>query len=248
MYLFSFEQNYAGVPVPETNPFHLHIHDGTTYIADAGADLLYTYLNVESAGTDEPDSVILLPKIENIPAVEPNPRGGPCKGEVPPLGPSYCGQYQDDEGNWLYSANPVPTAVRVNPKEPNRLYVAYLSGSYWNEPVSGIFYMDLVGGIPQNSTIKSIRGDFWAVIDFDFYEDSIFVLETNPGGFVPFGGRLSQVKLDSNGSIASRVTITEDLYEPVGMIIHDDMIYVSNNTFNGGFDDCNGHILSAKLR
>jgi hypothetical protein len=219
-----FEKNYAEVPVPESNPFDIHVHNGITYIVDASADLLYTYLNVESAGTDEPDMVIVLPKIENIPAVKPNPRGGPCNDVTPPIGPSFCGKYQDGEENWLYSANTVPTAVRVNPDEPNRLYVSFLSGATWNEPSSGIFYMELLGGIPQNRTIKSIRGDFWAVIDFAFYQGDLFVLETNPGGFVPFAGRLSRVSVDSNGSIAKRVTITEDLFEPVSLAIHDDFI------------------------
>jgi hypothetical protein len=37
---------------------------------------------------------------------------------------------------------------------------------------------------------KSITGGFWAVIDFAFYQGDLFVLETNPGGFVPFDGQL----------------------------------------------------------
>ncbi len=243
-----FERAYGPEVRVESNPFHLYIHDGITYIVDAGANLLYTYLDVDTAGTEEPDFVVVLPKIDNVPAVVPNPRGGPCTDVVPPDGPSYCGQYKDTQGNWLYSADPVPTAVRVNPKEPNRLYVAYLGGAIWNEPVSGIFYMDLVDGIPQNDTLKAITGHLWAVIDFDFYEDSIFVLETIPGGFLPFGGRLSQIVVDSDGSILKRTIITEDLYQPVSMIVHGDTIFVSNNTFNSGIDDCNGQILSAKLR
>jgi len=244
-----YQQNYAQAPFPESNPFHMFMHDGTTYVVDAGADLLFTYLNVENAGKAEPDSVVVLPKIENITAVKPNPRGGTCVDvDPPPDGPAYCGQYQDNEGNWLYTANPVPTAVRVNPKEPNRLYVAYLGGSFWNEPMSGIWYMDLIGGIPQMDTIKSIQGDFWAVIDFDFYGDYIFVLETNPGGAVPFDGRLSKVTVDLDGSVTSKVIITEDLYEPVGLIIHEDTIFVANNTFNTDFEHCNGQILRGQLR
>lgn len=243
-----FEENYAGAPVPESNPFGIFIHDGTTYVVDAGADLLFTYLNVETAGTGEPDSVVVLPKIRNIPAVKPNPRGGPCNDVDPPKGPSFCGQYQDDQGNWLYTGNAVPTAVRINPKEPRQLFVAYLGGAIWNEPVSGIFVMDLVNGIPQNKTITSIQGDFWGVIDFDFYENDLIVLETNPGGFVPFDGRLSRVRVDTDGSIIDSQVITEDLYQPVGMTIHKDTIYLSNNTFNMGTDGCNGQILRAQLR
>ena len=151
---------------------------------DAGADLLYTYLNVETAGTAEPDSVIVLPKIENVPAVKPDLRGGPCDGVVPPAGPIYCGTHTDHEGNWVYNSNTVPTAVRLDPKEPNRVYIAALGGSIWNEPVSSIFYMDLVNGIPQNATVKAIRGGFWAIIDFGVYKDDIFVLETKPE--IPF--------------------------------------------------------------
>ena len=49
---------------------------------------------------------------------------------------------------------------------------------------------------------------------------------------------------DSNGSIAKWVTITEDLFQPVNFVIHDDFIYVSNNTFNMGIEDCKGQILS----
>jgi hypothetical protein len=105
-----------------------------------------------------------------------------------------------------------------------------------------------VNGIPQNDTLKAITGGFWAVIDFDFYEDGMLVLETNPGGFVPFDGRLSRVVVDSNGSIMKREIITEDLYQPVSMIILEDNIYLSNNTFNMGIDDCNGQILRAQLR
>jgi hypothetical protein len=52
---------------------------------------------------------------------------------------------------------------------------------------------------------------------------------------------------DSNGSIAKWVTITEDLFQPVNFVIHDDFIYVSNNTFNIGIEDCKGQILRAKL-
>jgi hypothetical protein len=134
------ENNYAGKKVIETNPFHLLIHKGITYVADAGADLLYTYLDVATAGMEEPDSIIVLPLIEDIPAVEPNPRGGPCNDvEPPPNGPAYCGQYQDSAGNWLYSAGAVPTAVRVNPLQPDRLYVSYLAGAYWNKSVPGSF-------------------------------------------------------------------------------------------------------------
>jgi hypothetical protein len=36
--------------------------------------------------------------------------------------------------------------------------------------------------------------------------------------------------------------------EPISLAIHDDFIYVSNNTFNMGIDDCNGQILRAQLR
>lgn len=56
-----FDKNYTRVPVPESNPQHIHIHNGTTYAVDAGADLLLTYLDMEAAGTDEPDMVIVLP-------------------------------------------------------------------------------------------------------------------------------------------------------------------------------------------
>ena len=52
---------------------------------------------------------------------------------------------------------------------------------------------------------------------------------------------------DSNGSIAKWVNITEDLFQPVNFVIHDDFIYVSNNTFNIGIEDCKGQILRAKL-
>ena len=242
-----FKENYAEVLVPETNPFHIHIHNGTTYVVDAGADLLYAYLNVETAGIAEPDRVVVLPTIENIPAVEPNPRGGRCNDVTPPNGPSFCGKYQDGDGNWLYSASAVPTAVRVNPDEPNRLYVSFLGGAIWNEPVSGLFSMDLVDGLPDAGTIKLITGGLWAVIDFAFYQGHLFVLETNPGGSVPFNGRLSRVTVDSNGSIANMITITEDLFEPASLAMHDNFIYVSNNTFNMGIDDCNGQILRAKL-
>lgn len=74
------------------------------------------------------------------------------------------------------------------------------------------------------------------------------MLETNPGGFIPFDGRLSRVSVDSTGSIRNREVITEDLYQPVSLIVHDDTLYVSNNTFNMGIDDCNGQILRAHLR
>jgi hypothetical protein len=41
--------------------------------------------------------------------------------------------------------------------------------------------------------------------------------------------------------------VTEDLSLPVGMLIHEDTIFVSNNTYNMGMDDCYGQILKANL-
>jgi hypothetical protein len=247
-----FENNYSGVEVIETNPFHILIHKGITYVVDAGADLLYTYLNVTTAGTAKPDSVIVLPRIDDIPAVQQGPRGGSCNNvELPaPNDQAHCGQYNNSKGDWLYSTGAVPTAVRVNPMEPDRLYVSYLGGGpEWNEPVSGIFYMDLVDGIPQNDTLKMIKGHFFAVIDFGFYQNELIVLETNPNGSAPFNGRLSRVALDSDAmTYTMPVVITVDLFHPVGLFIHEDTLFVSNNTFNRGMDDCNGQILKATLR
>jgi hypothetical protein len=221
-------------------------------VVDAGADLLYTYLNVTTAGTAKPDSVIVLPKVEDIPAVVPDSRGGPCNGvEPPPNGPAYCGQYNNSEGKWLYRTGAVPTAVRVNPMEPNKLYVSYLGGGpMWNEPVSGIFSMDLVNGIPQNDTLNVMIKGFYAVIDFGFYGNDLFVLETNPSpsSSAPFDGRLSRVSFDSDGMTnMTQKVIPVDLFQPVGMMIHEDTLFVSNNTFNMGMDDCNGQILKANL-
>jgi hypothetical protein len=107
--------------------------------------------------------------------------------------------------------------------------------------------MDLVDGIPQNDTLKVIKeGHFWAIVDFDFYQNDLFVLETEPGG-VPFGGKLSRVSFDSNEKITLDI-ITENLYQPVRLIVHEDTLFVSNNTFNKGMDKCHGEILRAALR
>ena len=248
--------NLNGARIPESNPFDLAVDNGNAYLVDAGGDTLYVYQGIDrrdAAGRVEstlaqPSFVLLIPKVKGIPALEVNPRGGPCNSVQPPRGPPFCGQYQDENGVWLYDANPVPTAVRV---QDNKIYISYLAGALWSSPVSNIWTMELDSfGLPRNDTMTMLLppDTFWAIIDFHFVsDDQLYILETKPGGFsIPFDGRLSSVKILKNETVEVKV-LSEDMVRPAGMGVEDGHIYVSNNAYNGGRDDCNGEILKGRL-
>lgn len=234
--------------ITETNPFGMAIHQGNLYVVDAGGDTLYAYIKptlddscarCEKDQVRNPDKVVLIDQIKGVKALTT----GSCNDVTPPKGPSWCGQYQDFNGDWLYDTAPVPTTVKVH---DNRLYVAFLSGVFWNEPNSNIWEYELDGrGLPlEKSKQLFLPGNtFWAIIDFAFYKQDVIVLETRPGGDVPFDGRLS--KVHSNGTVE---VLWEELSSPTGLAItNDGMIFVANNAGNGGPDTCFGEVLRGKL-
>lgn len=247
-----FDNNYNQGRFPEANPFGLTIHDGNVYMVDAGGDALYTYIKagLGNARVEDfrpsPDSVIVVPPVTGVSALTT----GRCNGVTPPNGPSFCGTYNNDDsgdGEWLYDTSPVPTAVRVH---NGKLYVSFLTGIFWNEPHANIWEYELDDdGIPVEESARlflPVR-EFWAIIDFRFHQDDVWVLEMNPGGsFVPFAGRLSRVEAD--GTVV-RLN-DDDLNAPTGLAFSEDgrRVFVSNNANDGGVDGCVGEIRVGNLR
>ena len=243
-----FANNFNDAPAPESNPFGVTVDNGNIYMVDAGGDALYTYLKAglgDSVRLPEfraqPDAAFALPKVTGIAAVTT----GRCNDVTPPRGPFYCGVYNNSAGDWLYDTAAVPTQVQVH---QGKLYVSYLAGIFWNEPHANIWEYELdANGIPMEGSERPFLplNTFWAIIDFEFYDGDVWVLETNPGSsFVPFDGRLSRVTGD--GTV---VVLSEDLMSPIGLAIsvEERRVFVSNNAVNGGLDDCNGEIRVASL-
>ena len=73
----------------------------------------------------------------------------------------------------------------------------------------------------------------------------IFVLETNSGGNGPFDGRLSSVSLNPLDTLTTLNVTRQDIYQPVGLDVDEDDVYVSNDTLNKHLAACNGKIAKA---
>lgn len=200
-----------------------------------------SYDSLGDMKAEEPSSVLVIPMYSNILAV-PNDRPGPCTDVNPPFGPPWCGQYEIN-GTWFYSTEPAPTAAHLRPGYDDKVYISTLAGVLWTEPVAQVLEYDLnENGYPVGEG-RAIADGFWAIVDFVFFgEDTLFVLELNPAGFVPFsGGRLTKVDLQEG--TMQIVAESDQLYNPTGIVIEDDMIYINNNTLV----PCDGHILKASL-
>lgn len=243
-----FENNYDGssdptgvLPVPDSNPYHLHISGDKFYVVDAGCNCMMTYESLNEVSATEPSRVMTFPKFEGLDALSI----GPCTAVTPPYGPPFCGTYNID-GNWYYDVESVPTSVYKRPKYPNKIYVSTLAGAIWNNAVAVIYEIDLdEDGYPIEDSMTQV-GDstFYAIVDMAFYgQKNLYVLESMLG-FTPFiGGRLSKINMDDGTT-----TIVETdgmIYNPSGIVIDKNTIYISNNTHSGA--SCDGHIISGIL-
>ena len=202
--------------------------------------MTYDSLN-DATVPQEPASVLVLPKYTGIVAI-PNDQPGPCMGVSPPMGPPFCGMYEVN-GTWLYDTEPSPTAAYMRPGVPDKIYVSTLTGVLWTQPLAQILEFDLDDDDNPIGEGTEVAGGFWAIVDFAFHdENTLYVVELKPAGFVPFeGGRLTKVNLEDGTS--EIVAESDQLFNPTGIAIEGDMVYITNNTLV----PCNGHIISASL-
>lgn len=212
---------------------------------DAGCNCLMVFEQLDDGSVSDKDPLVLVqPMLKGITALN----FGPCEGVTPPFGPPFCGRYQDDDGNWFYDTEFVPTAVRTRPGHPDKIYVSALAGVLWNEPVAVIleYTLDSQGYPLEESATELSGGPYWAITDFEFEsEDNMFVLEAKPGGFAPFLGRLSMVSISTG---VTKVVAESSLVHPTGIAIHQGKLYVTNSTYNPGNEGgCDGHIVVADI-
>jgi hypothetical protein len=155
--------------------------------------------------------------------------------------------YQED-GTWVYDTEPVPTSVHMRPGFADKIYVSTLPGILWTEPKAEVIEYNLdengnpAGDESGNPVGTAIAGPFYTVADFAFHgENVLYVLEMNPGGFVPYLGQLTKVNLvDGTSEIVAE---SDQLVAPTGIYIDGDMMYITNNTLV----PCDGHVLVANL-
>jgi hypothetical protein len=223
-----------------------------SFQTDAGCNCVMKYedLNiVDGTPVAKPTSVFVLPQYTALPAL---PLEGPCAGVTPPMGPPFCGQYQDSNGDWLYDVEAVPTSLRTRPGVKGKVYISTLVGAIWNFPTAQIVEV----GVNRNGdfidgTMQVVADDFNAIGDFAFYgKNKLMVLELNPGTpTISFSGRLTQVNLKTGDKT---ILAEKELVSPAGIAIDGDMLYITNNTYipgQGPTDlQCKGHVIMANLK
>lgn len=197
------------------------------------------YDSLDQQGADNPASVLVIPMVTGLAAL-PTDQPGPCTGVTPPMGPPFCGMYQID-GSWFYDTQAAPTSAYKRPGYDDKIYVSTLPGIIWAEEAAQIFEYDLDANGNPTGEGTLIAGPFWTVADFAFQGSELFVLEMNPGGFVPFTGRIVKVNMEDGTS--EIVADSDQLVAPTGIAIYEDKLYVTNNTLI----PCDGHIIVADL-
>lgn len=212
---------------------------------------------VKESGKDP--FVLVLKKYTGLKAItKATDTFGFCTGVNPPMGPPFCGQYQDKNGTWLYDTQPVPTAIHKRPghRYRNKIYVSTLSGAIWLEPVAQIYEYTLNKyGYPMAKSARIVPGGpYWTVTDFVFANShTLYVVETNPGvPFVPFSGRLSKVTFRKSGGgahVSRRSGGKNNITQPTGIAIHRNKLYMTDRTFNPSAESgtCDGRILVASF-
>lgn len=186
-------------------------------------------------------SVVVLPQYTQLPAMA-------CPDVTPPFGPPFCGQYELDvngTSTWFYDAEAVPTSVKMRPGVTDRVYVSTLVGALWTAPVAQVVEITIdANGDFVEDTIVEVAGGFHAVADFDFHgTDYLLVLETNPGSpMVPFSGRLTGVDLVTG---ETEIWAQDELTAPTGILVDGDTVYITNDTYSAGDDQCMGHVIKA---
>ena len=195
----------------------------------------------DAEAPQKPVSVLVLPMYTGIAAI-PNDQPGPCMGVSPPRGPPFCGMYEIN-GTWFYDTEPSPTAAYMRPGVSDKIYVSTLTGVLWTQPLAQILAFDLDGDGNPTGDGTEVAGGFWAVVDFAFHdENTLYVVELKPAGFVPFeGGRLTKVRLEDGTS--EIVAESDQLFNPTGIAIEEDILYITNNTLV----PCDGHVIMARL-
>jgi len=223
-----FENNYDGAEV-NSDPFSMVAFKDNIFVVDAGANTLLKVVG----NTVTPTAVFPPHSRPCLPAV------GPCAGGA--IAPFCCGFFGEGDTT-AYSSEAVPTSMVLRP-DSEELYVAELTGIFWQNSVASIHRIDANTGAMLEQDFLT---GFTSIYNIAFANSRILlVLELSVfGGLGADSNRLWAVDVVTK----QRLRIEADMLDGASaLVVHNGKIYIANNAINFPAGECVSTLLACEV-